>query len=482
MNRHSPESSGGKRAGLALGLVLFFLVLLVPAPEGISPAGWRTVACALLMATWWITEAIPIAATALIPLVLFPLLGILQIKPAASPYANPVIFLFLGGFMIAAAIERCGLHRRLALAILRTGGTGPMNLVGGFMIATAFLSMWVSNTATVVMMLPTAMSVIRVADREMRAGESRSFGKALLLGLAYAANIGGMATLIGTPPNALLAGFMLETYGVSIGFGEWMLFGVPLVALALPLTWFLLVRVLFPLGAVRFARGRAVIDQEMSELGKASRAEWIVGSITALVALSWIFRPLLARAVPGISDAGIAIAGALLLFAVPVAIHPWRSALDWENAERLPWGVLILFGGGLSLAAALSSTGVAEWIGDFISQWQGLSLLVLIVMVTAIIVFLTELTSNTATAATFLPIVASIAIGLGGAPLALALPAAISASCAFMMPVATPPNAIVYGSGRLVIAEMARAGIWINLFMIILVDLMVWFVGLPVLS
>lgn len=434
------------------------------------------------MATWWITEAIPIAATALIPLVLFPFLDILQIKPAASPYANPVIFLFLGGFMIAAALERCGLHRRLALAILRTVGTGPTNLIAGFMIATAFLSMWVSNTATVVMMLPTAMSVVRVADNEMSADESSSFGKALLLGLAYAANIGGMATLIGTPPNALLAGFMQETYGLSIGFGEWMLFGVPLVALALPVTWLVLVRVLFPLRGARFVRGRAVIDQETAELGRASRAEWVVGTITALVALSWIFRPILARVVPGISDPGIAIAGAIVLFMVPVSLRPWRRALDWESAERLPWGVLILFGGGLSLAAAVSSTGVAEWIGHSISRWQGLSMVLLIVAVTTIIVFLTELTSNTATAAAFLPIVASIALGLGGAPLALALPAAIAASCAFMMPVATPPNAIVYGSGRLVISEMARAGIWINVFMILLIDLMVWFIGIPVLS
>lgn len=434
------------------------------------------------MATWWITEAIPIAATALAPLVLFPLLGILQIQEAASPYANPVIFLFLGGFLIAAALERCGLHRRMALTILRMVGTGPASLVGGFMIATAFLSMWVSNTATVVMMMPTAMSVLSVAEREMSESDARSFGKALLLGLAYAANIGGIATLIGTPPNALLAGFMLETYGLEIGFGEWMLFGVPLVAVALPFTWQLLVRVLFPLGQARFPRGRAIIDSEMAELGPTSRDEWIVGTVTAVVALCWIFQPLIAGAVPGLSDAGIAIGGALILFAVPVSIRPWRRALDWESAERLPWGVLILFGGGLSLASAISSSGVAEWIGHSIARWEGLSLVVMIIVVTTVVVFLTELTSNTATAATFLPIVGSIAIGLGDAPLSLAIPAAVAASCAFMMPVATPPNAIVYGSGRITIAEMARAGIWLNLFMIVLIDLLVWFVALPLLS
>ena len=447
-----------------------------------SPQGWRTAACGLLMAVWWITEAIPIAATALVPLVLFPLLGILPIQATASPYANPVIFLFLGGFLIAAALESCGLHRRIALTILRTVGTTPVNLVGGFMIATALLSMWVSNTATVVMMLPTALSVLHVADREMPEQDARHFAKALLLGLAYAANIGGIATLIGTPPNALLAGFMLETYGISIGFGEWMLVGVPLVLVALPFTWILLVRLLFPLGEARFARGRAVIDKEMTELGPTSRAEWIVGTVTTLVAISWIFRPLLARIVPGLSDAGIAIAGALILFAIPVSVRPWIRALDWESAERLPWGVLVLFGGGLSLATAISSSGVAEWIGHAIAGWEAVPLVAMIVIVTTVIVFLTELTSNTATAAAFLPIVASIAVGLGEAPLALAIPAAIAASCAFMMPVATPPNAIVYGSGRLVIGEMVRAGIWLNVFMIVVVTLIVWFVALPLLN
>lgn len=434
------------------------------------------------MATWWITEALPIPATSLLPLFLFPLLGILPIQSAASPYANPVIYLFLGGFLIAAALERCGLHRRMALTILRLVGTQPSNLVGGFMIATAFLSMWVSNTATVVMMLPTALSVAKVADNEMEPAESRAFSKALLLGLAYAANIGGIGTLIGTPPNALLAGFMLETYQVSIGFVEWMIVGVPLVAVALPFTWLLLVRVLFPLGEARFSRGEAVIEREMAELGRTSRSEWIVGAITTLVALAWIFRPLLARIIPGLSDAGIAIGGALLLFALPVSIRPWRRALDWESAEKLPWGVLILFGGGLSLASAISSSGVAEWIGTSIATWEGLSILVMIVIVTTVVIFLTELTSNTATAAAFLPIVASIAIGLGYSPLSLVIPAAIAASCAFMMPVATPPNAIVYGSGRVTIAEMARAGIWINLFMIVLIGLVVWFIGLPLLD
>ncbi|MDX1582097.1 MAG: SLC13 family permease, partial [Thermoanaerobaculia bacterium] len=331
-----------QRGGLLTGIVLFAIILLAPPPAGLSDAGWRTTACALLMAAWWITEAIPISATALLPLVLFPLLGILPISAAARPYANPVIFLFLGGFLIAAALERCGLHRRIAMTILRIVGTSPIRLVGGFMLATAFLSMWVSNTATVVMMLPTAMSVVRVADEEMKDhAQSAPFGKALLLGLAYAANIGGTGTLIGTPPNALLAGFMMETYGIAIGFVEWMMVGLPLVIVALPIVWLVLVKFLFPLSGVSFPAGREIVDREMEKLGPVTRGEWIVGSVTALVAFLWMTRPVVQRFVPGLSDAGIAIGGALVLFLVPIATRPWKPALDWERAERVPWGVLI---------------------------------------------------------------------------------------------------------------------------------------------
>lgn len=458
------------RVGLFLGPLLFAAMLLLPAPAGMPAAAWRTAAVAVLMAAWWITEAVPIPATALLPLALFPLLGVAPMEATAAPYANPVIWLFLGGFMIAIAIERCGLHRRLALGILRVVGTRPAHLIGGFMLATAFLSMWISNTATVLMMLPMALSIVALVDREAgEGGADPHFAVALLLGLAYAANIGGMGTLIGTPPNALLAGFMGETLGVRIGFGEWMLLGVPLVAVALPLCWLLLVRVLHPVGAVQIAGGAEVIGREARALGPISRAEWTVAVITALTAASWIFRPLLERVAPGINDTSIAIGGALLLFMVPVSWRRGEFPLTWQAAETLPWSVLLLFGGGLSLAAAIQQTGLARWIGEAMRGIGGWPVLLVVVAVTTVVIFLTELTSNTATAAAFLPVVAALAAGIGAAPLGLAVPTALAASCAFMMPVATPPNAIVYAGGRMTIAQMARAGLWLNLLMIVLI-------------
>ncbi len=467
--RDASDRRGARRIGLLLGLTLFAIALLAPAPQGMSPGAWRTAAVALLMASWWLTEAIPIPATALLPLVLFPLLGVLPIDATAAPYANPVIFLFLGGFVIAAGLRRCGLHRRMALSIVRVGGTRPAGLIGAFMVATAFLSMWVSNTATVAMMLPLALSVLSLAEDAPGALPDPNLGVALLLGLAYAANIGGLGTLIGTPPNALLAGFMAESYGVAIGFVQWMLLGVPLVLVALPITWLLLTRVLYPVGTARIAGGDAMIRREVDALGSMSAAEWTVGVVTALTATAWVTRPLLAGVVPGLSDAGIAIAGALLLFVLPVPGAAGRPALEWRDAETLPWGVLLLFGGGLSLAGAIDATGLATWIGDALAGVAALKTLVVVLLVTTIVVFLTELTSNTATAAALLPVVGSLAIAIGADPLLLAVPTALAASCAFMMPVATPPNAIVYGSGRLTIPQMVRAGIWLNILMIVVV-------------
>jgi solute carrier family 13 (sodium-dependent dicarboxylate transporter), member 2/3/5 len=468
-----------QKAGLVLGPALFGLVMVLPAPQGLEPAAWRTAAVALLMATWWVTEALPLPATALLPLALFPLLGIRPIEAAAAPYANPVIFLFLGGFLIAAALSRCGLHRRLALTIVRLVGSGPRRLVAGFMAATAFLSMWVSNSATVAMMLPMALSVLALAEEP---GKRGPLEPALLLGIAYAASIGGVGTLIGTPPNALLAGFMAEAHGVTIGFAQWMMVGVPLALVALPLVWLLLVRWLHPLPEVGSARLTGALGRQEAALGPLSRGEQVVGVITALVAASWLLRPLLARWLPGLSDAGIAITGAVLLFLVPISLRPFERGLGWEEAEKLPWGVLILFGGGLSLAGAIQVTGLAGWIGEALAIFAVLPFVLLVAGVAAVVIFLTELTSNTATAAAFLPIVAALAVGLGADPLALAVPAALAASCAFMLPVATPPNAIVFGSGRVSLPQMARAGIWINLLMIGLVTFAVFALVLPLLG
>lgn len=462
--------------GFWAGCLLFALMLSLPAPEGLSPEGWRTSAVAALMGIWWISEAIPIAATALLPIVLFPLLGVSGIESTLQPYAHPLIFLFMGGFIIAVAMEKWDLHRRIALNIVSFVGSRPTSIILGFIIASAFLSMWVSNTATALMMLPIALSVLKLVDRE---GEwkgkgtehSRNFGLCLLLGVAYGCNVGGMGTLIGTPPNALLAGFMADNYDIEITFAGWLYFGIPLVALSLPVLHLVLTRVIYPVRLTELAGGKDLFEESLQKLGAISNAEKKVAVVFVLTAFLWITRPLYEQWVPGLSDTGIAMAAALSFFLIPVGGEEKAFILNWEDVEKLPWGVLILFGGGLSLASAISATGLAGWMGqgfEGLSHWP---VLILLLMVVTLIVFLTEMTSNTATSAAFLPIMGSVALGLGQDPLLFALPVALAASCAFMLPVATPPNAIIYGSNRISIPEMARAGFWLNLIFITMVTL-----------
>lgn len=464
------DTSLRRRAGLFAGPAIFLLVLALPAPAGMGEAAWRTAAVGLLMAVWWVTEAIPIPATALLPIVLFPILGVVTVGEAAAPYASPIIFLFLGGFIIALAMQRWDLHRRIALSVVAALGTQPRRLVLGFMLATAFLSMWVSNTATAVMMMPIGLSVIGLVapkgDPAAPLPGQLNFGTALMLGIAYAASIGGLATLIGTPPNALLAGFLETSYGYEIGFAQWMTVGLPLTAVSLPLAWWVLTRVAFPIRIREIPGGRSVIREQLLGLGPISAGERRVAVVFALTALAWITRPLTQAVIPGLSDAGIAMAAAVALFVIPVDWRRGVFTMTWEDTAQLPWGVLLLFGGGLSLAAAVTATGLAEWIGTALSGLDAWPTLVLVVAVTAVIVFLTELTSNIATAAAFLPVVAPLAVALGENPLLLVVPAALGASCAFMLPVATPPNAIVYGSGYITIPQMARAGILLNLLFI----------------
>lgn len=464
-----------QRIGLFAGPIILAVLLLLDAPAGMSTAAWRTAAVGAFMAWWWITEAVPIPATALTPLLLFPLLGIAPIGEAAAAFANPVIFLFLGGFVLALAMEKHELHRRIALGVVRAMGVRPPMLVLGFMAATAFLSMWVSNTATAVMMLPIGLSVVQLVRPDAGAAPmDANFAINLMLGIAYAASIGGLGTLIGTPPNALLAAFMLESYGVQVGFGQWMLVGVPLVLVSLPLTWLVLTRLVFPIRIREIPGGVDAIRAEYRKLGSVSRGERIVAVIFITTALLWIFRPLLETHVPGMSDTTIAIAAALATFAIPLNLRDGEFLMDWTTAERLPWGVLLLFGGGLALAGAVTSSGLAEWIGAALSGLQSWPLLLVIVLVTTIVIFLTELTSNTATAAAFLPLAGAMAIGLGQNPLLLLVPAAIAASCAFMLPVATPPNAIVYGGGYVTVPQMARAGIWLNVVFIALITILTY--------
>lgn len=464
-----------KRIGLTLGVLLFGGLLLAPTPAELDPAAWRTAAVGLLMAAWWITEALPIAATALVPLVLFPVLGVTGIQESAAPYANPLIFLFLGGFILAQAMQTWWLHRRIALGIVWSVGTRPTSIIVGFILASAFLSMWVSNTATALMMLPIGLSIVELAhDRLRDRGEEvpAHFGLVVVLCIAYACNIGGMGTLIGTPPNALLAGFVSESYGVEVGFAQWMSVGLPLVVVALPVMYWVLTWV-YPVELEHLPGGEEIIGEEREQLGPISTAEIRVALIFGCTAVLWITRPLLSAVVPGLSDAGIAIGAGLTLFLVPAGTEK-RALLTWDEAEDLPWGVLILFGGGLSLANAIDETGLAAWIGNGVEALEGWPILLVVVSAVALVVFLTEITSNTATTAAFLPILGAVAIGLGENPLLLAIPAALAASCAFMLPVATPPNAIVYGSGLFSIPQMSRVGLWLNLLFIVIVPLLAY--------
>ena len=471
--------------GLAVGIALFAIMQLAPEPSGMSEAAWNVASVAILMACLWLTEAIPVAATALIPLALFPLLGLGSIKEVATPYSNPLIYLFLGGFMIALAVERWGLHRRIALRILSRSGTKPRHLVGAFMLTAAALSMWISNTASTVMMLPIALSVIAIVSASHGEDEDggQSFGKCLLIATAYGASMGGIATLVGTPPNALLAGFVSSNLGIEIGFAQWMIIGLPTAIIMLILGWLILTRVVFNTGKDEIPGASAAIRDEVQALPPISRAEKMVAVIFALTALAWITRPLLEKSSPilaGLTDAGIAVTAGLILFATPVSLREREFLLNWDWAKRLPWGVLILFGGGLSLASQVSDSGLADWIGNMLTVFSHWHLLLVIVLLTTVIVFLTEMTSNTATTATFLPVIAALATAMEVEAMMLLVPAAMGASMAFMMPVATPPNAIVFGGGHLTIPDMAKAGLWINISAIVVITTLVWFL-VPVL-
>ena len=473
---HHEGRSRHQLIGLFLGPIIAALMRLSGPPDGLSEEGWLTACAGILMATWWATEAVPIAVTALLPIVAFPLFGIATIQDTTAPYANKVIYLFLGGFIVAFAMQRWNLHRRIALAVLQHVGGNGRSLIGGFMLASAVISMWVMNTSTTMMMLPIAVSIIGVVHSTVADIDERGrnhFQYALLLGIAYGATIGGMATLVGTAPNALFAAFMLETYGTEINFSSWMMIGIPLSALMLPLAWIVLTRVAFKVDFKTSGEGRALLQSLRDELGPMSAPERRVGAVFLLMALAWITRPLLVE-IPWLSaldDSLIAIAGASLLFIIPSGDKTDPLLLRWSYAEQLPWGVLLLFGGGLTLAGAVSRTGLATWLGGALQTIGSWPLPVIVIFAAAMIIFLTELTSNTATTATFLPVVGAIAIESGFDPIVLTVPVTFAASCAFMLPVATPPNAIVFGSGMLTIPKMARAGLLLNIVGILVVSL-----------
>lgn len=469
--------SSRQKIGLLLGPLLFVFILLLPQPADMPEYSLQVAAVALLMATYWITEAIPIPATALMPIVLFPLLGVMPTSKVTLAYGNHLIFLFMGGFLIAVTIEKWQLHRRIALRTILLVGVSSNQIILGFMLATAFLSAWISNTATAMMMVTIGLAVVKQAQQDSGSlSDHSNFSTALMLSIAYAASIGGVATLIGTPPNAILAGVIESNYGYSIGFAQWMAFGVPISLSMLALCWFYLTRFAFKSEFDELPGGKHSIQVKLAELGSMSLPEKKVLSIFTLVAISWILRGLLdIEELSAVSDASIAIAGAVLLFIIPAGKNMSEPLLDWRTAKTIPWDIMILFGGGFALANGFSSSGLTEWLANQLVALQGMELIVIIFMVVLLVIFLTEITSNTATASLMLPVMGAFAVAIQVSPLYLMVAVALAASFAFMLPVATPPNAIVFSSRKISIPQMARAGVWLNIIGSILITLYVIF-------
>lgn len=470
MGKQEHGSDDGHRLhqliGLIAGPVLFAVMLLSPPPAGLEAQGWSVAALAVLMAVLWATEAMPLFVTALLPLVMVPLLGIADIRAASSPYANPVIFLLLGGLLIALAFERWNLHRRIAFHIMLRVGKKPLNLIAGAMVASAFLSMWITNAATTVLMLPIAVSLIHeiLPEGKEHGRDGINFPAAMVLGIAYAASIGGMGTLIGTPPNALAAAYLGETFGVEVSFASWMSVAVPIAAVLLGCAFVVLTRFAFPVSSTLQGSETRAVGDMLRELGSMRGPERWVAIVFAIVAAGWIFAPVARELLGlGITEAGIAIAGAIALFAIPADWKHKKFLLDTTAVRRVPWDVLILFGGGMSLAKAIDSSGLAVWIGNGLSFLEGAPLFVIILGIALLVVCLTELMSNTATTAALLPIAGGFAATTGLDPIYLAMPIALAASSAYMLPVATPPNALVFGSGYVTLPQMMRAGFLLSL-------------------
>ena len=465
-----------KNIGLISGPLAFLVVLFLFNPEGLNPRANAILASTIWIAIWWITEAIPIAVTALLPIILFPLTGGLELAETTASFGHKYVFLYVGGFIIAIAIQKWNLHKRIALNIINLIGTNIVNIILGFMIATAFMSMWISNTATSVMMLPIAIAIVaQLSDNpDTVENENLNFGKALMLAIAYSASIGGIATLIGTPPNLVLAGVVEETFGYEITFAKWFQFGFPISLILLFLCWKYLTSFAFKFKQKTFPGGREEISKQLNALGKISYEEKLVAVVFAITALAWISRSFLLNSIiPAIDDTIIALISALVIFLLPTK-NKERRLLNWEEAVKLPWGILLLFGGGMALAAGFKESGLALWIGNQMTLLDGVSLILLVFILIASVNFLTEITSNLATTAMLLPILYPMSMTIDVHPFILMVSATVAASCAFMLPVATPPNAVVFGSGYLKIPDMVRVGIWMNLLSIILLTLFIF--------
>lgn len=467
--------------GLLLGPLLFALTLLFFTPDGLSDSARAVLATTLWIAVWWITEAIPIPVTSLLPLILLPITQALDGDTVASSYGDPIIFLFLGGFLIALAMERWNLHKRIAILIVSMIGTSPKRIILGFMLATGFLSMWVSNTAAVMMMIPIGTAILYQATANAKKVKQqdinlKAFEKSIIFGIGFAGTIGGLGTLIGTPPNIILAATVKTLYNIEISFADWLFFAAPVVIILLFFTWYYLVNFAFPVKFKELPGGKELIQNERVQLGKMSFEEKAVLSVFIFAAFMWISRTFLwTDIIPGISDTMIAVLAGVLLFLIP-STNQGGKLLDWSVSKELPWGILLLFGGGLAIATGFKESGLADWVGQQLTILDGLNFLLIILITTAVVLFLTEITSNTATATMILPILASLALALNVHPFALMVPAAMAANCAFMLPVGTPPNAIIFATEKITIAEMVRAGFWINIFAIIVIVTAVYLV------
>lgn len=466
-----------KLIGLISGPASFLLILLFFKPEGMPTAANAVLATTVWIGIWWVTEVIPIAATALLPIILFPLTGGLPVQATTASYGHRYVFLYMGGFIIAIAIEKYNLHRRIALSVIKAVGSKLSNIVLGFMIATAFLSMWISNTATAVMMLPIGMAIISTfKDNKLSDPiEAEGFGKALLLAIAYSASIGGLGTLIGTPPNLVLAGIYTEMYGKEITFLDWLKIGLPVSFSLLVICWLYLTRRAFKVTNKSFPGGMTEINEQLKTLGKLGAEEKRILVVFVLTALAWITRSyLITPYLPGVDDTVIALTGAMALFLI-LSKSEGKPLIDWEDAKKLPWGIIILFGGGMAIAEGFQASGLAEYLGNQLNVIDGFPIWLIIFIIVLSMNFLTEITSNLATTAMILPILAPMASSFGLHPLILMVPATLAASCAFMLPVATPPNAVVFGAGVLRIPDMMRAGFWLNILSIILITLVSYF-------
>lgn len=481
-----PTYSMPQKIGLVLGPLLFTLIKIMPTPAGMPEEANTVLAAIAWVAVWWVTEAVPIPVTSLLPLILFPLGGVMEMDAVSASYGDTLIFLFAGSFMIALSMEKWNLHKRVALSIIAFVGTNPNTIILGFMIATAFISMWISNTATTMLMVPIAIAVTKQFADQVKTNASLDnppdttpgtfkFGTALMLGLAYSATIGGFGSLIGAPANIILAGTLSTLYNIEISFANWMMFGFPLVAVLIPLLWLYLTKVAFRMNLKGIPGGKEIIKKDLKDLGGMSYEEKVVLTVFSLTALAWITRSFfLNNFIPGLDDALIALVGAVALFLIPAKNKP-GTIMDWNTALKLPWGILWLFGGGLALAAGIMNSGLDEWIGGLLGAFENMPIVLTIALIVATITILSEFTSNTATSTMAYPIVAVVATTLGMNPIILMVAANMGATFAYMFPVAAPPNAIVFGTGYVKMKSMAMTGIWLNLISIAISVFVVYF-------